>query len=191
MLNCPQERRRVMPYIMISALKHPGHLSDNLRKYARRGTPDYLLKKGEFWGKGQIEISPSPNETWCGQIRSCSTRLTEQGLEVALDLFWYAKKVTTRKTTNFLMIPWTTVTWSEWVELRSPYKTTFVISKFSQNKDRRRKGVRYPKRLFFVTTTKEKGFFTRRNDPRNLNWKKGRLFDPVLKKCFSCKPIAS
>lgn len=178
-----------MAYIPRQAKKHPHHLWNVLQKYVNRKTPDHWVKKGEFWGKGQLEISPSQTESWRGQIQSCETRLTDQGMEVTIHLFWYAKRVITRKTTNFFLM--TTMEWSEWVELRSPYTTTFVIAKFFQNKDRRRRGVLYPKRLFFTTTTNERGFFARRSDPQNLRWQRGGLFDPVLKKRFACKSTAS
>ncbi len=182
-----------MAFIPRKAKKHLSTLWEELLKFWFRSTPKHILKKGEFWGKGQLEIissqSASRTESWRGQIKSCEIESTEQGMEVAVHFCWCAKRVATRKTTNFFLM--TTIEWSEWVELRHPFTHTFTIAKFSQNKDLKWKGVQYPKRLSFVTPTGDTGVFYRRNDPHNLRWQKGGLYDPVSKKRFVCKPITS
>lgn len=177
-----------MKFWKFPAKKYPARLRHRLQKYGRRNTPPDVKTKGELWGKGQLEIGLSDTESWRGQIQSYATEMTEQGVRIKVKLFWFAKRKMTRKVISILKIPWTRSQTVEWVEIRTPYETEFVITRFWQNKSTEQSGIVYPKRLFFTTSRREKGCFTRRDDPENLHWQHGGLFDPVLKKRFECKP---
>lgn len=154
-------------------------LYDRLQKFCSTDTPEQYREQGEQWGEGQFEITINRDEVYRGKIKQLSclqepVGSTLEGLPITLELFWLAKKKMGKK---FLGGDRFEPTW-EWKSLPAT-SFPFTIRKFRQNITHTEKDVLFPKRLFFVTSRGEEGYFTQRNDPENLRLENNALVDPL------------
>ncbi len=166
-----------MKFWQFNAQKHSDRLAARLRKFCLDGqTPEKELSKGILWGRGQVEIALSAEESWRGLIKSHELKISDTGVTVVLELYWFARKITFQKPE---MIGGSAIwelkpkkTW-RWDAIRHTYKTDFTIKSFYQDKAN-------PKHLFFKTVSGENGFFSQRNDPHNISLVDNGIHDPQL-----------